>query len=720
MNALLSISSNLCTERSSTTKKATTRSSVDQDTAAVAGRAMNYGEGVINPKRSTSRITDISNRSKGIAARAIIPDINQKNGQGFTPLHLAILNKTQLEIEKLISLGADIHIASKDGSTPLHYAAYKGNLSLLKNLITLGVDIQAKNLLGCTAIYCAVRGGHTQTISALLALGLDIESKDQNGKTPLHYAINSGNLKIVEFLLTLGANPNAKSADGLIPLHQAVCRGDIKMVERLFAKGADIKAQNKYGCSPLHVAIDNHHPHITSKLLALGADIKTKTETGMTPYVLAKLWNDEEILALLKEDPYSSAYLCIKKLAHVHNLEGHIILEGNSIDFEYFEPQFFYNEWEKILNKTDPQNYREEELKILKQAFAQAANLRTPSTEILSQITEGRLTIIPVSSLSHITTAIFYKNLLFYCDRGAYDHYPISCFEIFPIKITKEIIDKIRKPFSNEGETWTYFTSTLPVLLSPLPTGKIDHRSSEVCRYLEMSLPLSIQKVSNCSYASTKGALSVALTCVCQDPLRGLALYRKLSREIKKSAWEEAIKNPLLIINPQVQRILTIIQSKSTDHFNEVMTCKGIDYATMIEQHVQRSPTIFLAMYSLFVTQNPFIAGLWQEIHQMEPLEHDLFIALIEGFHLHKIPKKISWIATKNLDLKFISLSLKMILRARKARPIEEDYDICFREVTPLLKGHPDAYSSKEALADELEAKINTAIENLLTSRQRP
>lgn len=41
--------------------------------------------------------------------------INQKNDEGYTPLHCAILNKNQQCAQQLINYGADIYIPTNDG-----------------------------------------------------------------------------------------------------------------------------------------------------------------------------------------------------------------------------------------------------------------------------------------------------------------------------------------------------------------------------------------------------------------------------------------------------------------------------------------------------------------------------------------------------------------------------------------------------------------------------
>ncbi|MCX6991397.1 MAG: ankyrin repeat domain-containing protein [Chlamydiae bacterium] len=701
------------------------KASTDLPVTTIVARAMNYREAVAKPMNSTYGLADISATTtytafstQQIAARTFKgvsppPNINIKDKYRRTLLHLAFLNKNQLEIDRLLSLGANIHNIDIEGSSCLHYAAYSGDLEVLQKLIDLGAHIEDKNTFGCTALHHAIKGGHLDIVSALVALGCKIESKDHLGMTPLHYAINAKNLKIVDYLLSLGASPNAKSTDGLMPLHLAIEKEDHEIVESLIAKDAHIEAPDPHGYKPLHIALNRGLSYIAEKLLAKGADRRAKTKDGRTPYILAKRLNDQESIALLEEDPYSTAYIALKKLSHVHNLKGIINLHGTTVDLECFQAQFFYAEWDKLLHKTPLEDLGDGERKILKQAFAQAANLKTSSTQLLAQIIAGDLTIIPIASTHHITALIFYKNLLFYCDKSPSDHYPISCFEISPGKITKKIIERIMHPFSDHKETSYYFTSTLPLLLSPIKGRAVDHKSSERCHSAEMSLPLSMQKVGNCAYASTKGALSIALACVCGDYERGQRLYRKLSNAMKRSAYEEVITNPGLTGLPFVPRILKEIKRNTHKHFRDFIIEKGLAFAEAIKETDENDQSKIYTMYSILVKETPFIAGLCKQIENMNPLEMDLFTALIEGFHHQKIGREPWWTATRNLQIKLISLAVKIILRTRRARPTWEAYEFCLREVFPLIKGHPDASTSKAPLVEELENKISSALDKL-------
>jgi ankyrin repeat protein len=71
--------------------------------------------------------------------------IDEKNKEGFTPLHIAVKSKCLGATMKLIQFGANINNKDSLGNTPLILAIKKKNLTIVKVLIYAGAKITLSN-----------------------------------------------------------------------------------------------------------------------------------------------------------------------------------------------------------------------------------------------------------------------------------------------------------------------------------------------------------------------------------------------------------------------------------------------------------------------------------------------------------------------------------------------------------------------------------------------
>ncbi|EAY04798.1 hypothetical protein TVAG_305480 [Trichomonas vaginalis G3] len=71
-------------------------------------------------------------------------NINVKDEDGKTALHIAAKNNNKETAEVLISHGANINEKNKDGVTALHYAAENNNKETAEVLISHGANINEK------------------------------------------------------------------------------------------------------------------------------------------------------------------------------------------------------------------------------------------------------------------------------------------------------------------------------------------------------------------------------------------------------------------------------------------------------------------------------------------------------------------------------------------------------------------------------------------------
>ena len=197
-------------------------------------------------------------------------DVNAKNSDGATPVHLAITSDKGDIAELLINKGADVNAKSIYGDTPLHYTALKNAIStdILANianilLISKDADVNAK-----TTLKNAV-----STASLLISKGADVNAKNVWGSTPLHTAAYNNAVKVADLLISKGADVNAKNNNGEVPLHYAVRANAVDITNFLISKGADINAQDTDGDTLLYWAIEGNKNKFAKVLINNGAHV---------------------------------------------------------------------------------------------------------------------------------------------------------------------------------------------------------------------------------------------------------------------------------------------------------------------------------------------------------------------------------------------------------------------------------------------------------------
>jgi ankyrin repeat protein len=65
-------------------------------------------------------------------------DVNAKDPNSLTPLHIAVRDGQRLLTKRLIDLGADVNAADNDGRTPLSIATENGNRHIIDLLVRFG------------------------------------------------------------------------------------------------------------------------------------------------------------------------------------------------------------------------------------------------------------------------------------------------------------------------------------------------------------------------------------------------------------------------------------------------------------------------------------------------------------------------------------------------------------------------------------------------------
>ena len=116
-------------------------------------------------------------------------DVDAKNKDGATALHVAAILGQYKVAELLIQKGANVNVSGDDGGTALHAAAFLGQYEVAKLLVQKGADVNARKNDGATAMdVLKVDWDTTLFIARLLQIQVDREK------------VEAGRAQIVELL----------------------------------------------------------------------------------------------------------------------------------------------------------------------------------------------------------------------------------------------------------------------------------------------------------------------------------------------------------------------------------------------------------------------------------------------------------------------------------------------------------------------------------------
>uniref|UniRef100_A0A4W6BVC5 Poly [ADP-ribose] polymerase n=1 Tax=Lates calcarifer TaxID=8187 RepID=A0A4W6BVC5_LATCA len=251
-------------------------------------------------------------------------NVNEKNKDFMTPLHVAAERAHNDIMEVLQKHGAKVNALDTLGQTALHRAALAGHLQTCRLLLGYGADASLVSLQGFTAAQMgneavqqilnginsdvdyrlleAAKAGDLDTVKSLCT-AQNVNCRDLEGRhsTPLHFAAGYNRVSVVEYLLHHGADVHAKDKGGLVPLHNACSYGHYEVAELLVRHGASVNVADLWKFTPLHEAAAKGKYEICKLLLKHGADPTKKNRDGNTPLDLVKD-GDTDIQDLLRGD----------------------------------------------------------------------------------------------------------------------------------------------------------------------------------------------------------------------------------------------------------------------------------------------------------------------------------------------------------------------------------------------------------------------------------
>ncbi|KAG2049526.1 ankyrin, partial [Suillus hirtellus] len=213
--------------------------------------------------------------------------IDIEDGEGYTPLHLAIRHGSSNLLAHLIANGAHIPLDAIHN----HLEDYWVDRSVIHTLIQHGADVNAVRN-GAYALHALVahvnwRDDWLRTAQLLIEAGCLIDAEDREGSTPLRLAIRCGSLPLVKYLIEKSARISAYAIHDYLENDWI----DHAIISILVQHGVDVDAQRNERNS-LHSLL--HHRHWKEEwfktariLVEAGASLEAVDEVGHTPIQLA-------------------------------------------------------------------------------------------------------------------------------------------------------------------------------------------------------------------------------------------------------------------------------------------------------------------------------------------------------------------------------------------------------------------------------------------------
>ncbi|XP_058815177.1 uncharacterized protein LOC131678826 [Topomyia yanbarensis] len=263
--------------------------------------------------------------------RMVKVNINRRDCNGQTALHVSIMNGFREVVVLLLSHHGNPQIVDSAGNTPLHLAVQNCDVKIVKLLLKHHSHIDTKNVLNMTPLDLAVEKGHLGIIKLLLRR---IQPTQMVRIPEIIRSLDLLNLlKISNVQYKLQHNQERRFTDSLTPLHYAKEEREIRILLRYL--DGDI-CSPRFLDTPLHLACLVNNLNAVSTLLAQGANPNLTNCDNLTALDLAVINQNIKIVRTVipyLRQPYQAQINAAFEIAvRKQNLEIATLLLENGAD----------------------------------------------------------------------------------------------------------------------------------------------------------------------------------------------------------------------------------------------------------------------------------------------------------------------------------------------------------------------------------------------------
>ncbi|KAL4711825.1 hypothetical protein ACJJTC_005994 [Scirpophaga incertulas] len=228
------------------------------------------------------------------------------------PLHLCCTWGLTQVIQTLLEHGANINSKDAEGKTPLHIAIENQHAGIISLLLSQpNIDLSARDNKGVTPFAAALTARNNKAAQAILEKNPSAaEQVDKKGRNFLHVAIQNSDMESVMFLLSVEVDVNSRVQDATLtpPLHLAALSGNEVLLRSLLLAGARPNDRDANKRTALHVAAGAGHAAIVGALAGGGAECGAVDANGDTAlHVAAREGRAAAVRALLADTDLPAA-----------------------------------------------------------------------------------------------------------------------------------------------------------------------------------------------------------------------------------------------------------------------------------------------------------------------------------------------------------------------------------------------------------------------------
>jgi ankyrin repeat protein len=239
-------------------------------------------------------------------------DVHAINGQGYSLLYLAALNRST-EAIRILLLQPNMDVNFSNGphnELALHAAAAAGEFDAVELLLENGSQVDSKDSLGHTPLTNALLAVSLNCVKCLLETEkIDYLGQDVSGNSLLHLAVIKDFAEAIPLLLEKGVSVDGPNKRGLSPLAVAISLGYLNSAKALITGGADVNGESRFQ-SVLHYAINWNRIDVVKLLVDNMCTVNVVNQLDETPLYLAVQQRKIDLVRyLIKEAQADPCYL---------------------------------------------------------------------------------------------------------------------------------------------------------------------------------------------------------------------------------------------------------------------------------------------------------------------------------------------------------------------------------------------------------------------------